>query len=159
MDWIKDWLLGIAAAALAVAAAQSLTPRGAVKQVTRLAGGLVLLLAVVRPVLALEPGDLPVLALPGAAGTETVENRGGEVLKRLIAQKTGAYILDKGRALGCEITQARVTAAEDGSGWPVPWSAEVTGTWTPEQQRALARAVEDELGIPAQRQSYREEGT
>ena len=45
LAWIKAWLLGITAAALLVAAAQSLMPGGAVRRVGRLTGGLVLLLA------------------------------------------------------------------------------------------------------------------
>jgi len=108
-------------------------------------------------VLGLEAGSLPALvSLPQMTETAPV---GEDVLKTLIAQKVGAYIVDKGSALGCQVSAAQVTVAEDGSGWPVPWSAEITGTWTGEQQRALRQAVEADLGIPRERQSFREEGT
>ncbi len=157
MSFIRSWLLGVTAAALVVAVAQALTPEGTVKRVVKLGGGLVLLLAVLRPVLALEAGSLPDL-MPPPELTETAPV-GEEVLKTLIAQKVGAYIVDKGSALGCQVSSAKVTVAEDGSGWPVPWSAEIAGTWTGEQQRALRQAVEADLGIPRERQSFREEGT
>jgi len=157
MTLIRTWLLQVAAAALVLAVAQALTPEGAIKKIVRLAGGMVLLLAVVRPVLGLEGGSLPALT-PPAELTEAAPG-GEEVLKTLIAQKAGAYIVDKGSSLGCQITAVRVTAADDGSGWPVPWSAELTGTWTGEQKRALRRELEAGLGIPPERQSYREEGT
>ncbi len=157
MSLIRAWLLQVAAAALVVAVAQALTPEGAIKKIVRLAGGMVLLLAVVRPVLGLEGGSLPALTFPAEAA-ETVSG-GEEVLKTLIAQEAGAYIVDKGSSLGCLITGVEVTAAEDGSGWPVPWSVRLTGTWTEEQKRALTREVETGLGIPPDRQSYREEGT
>lgn len=62
MDWFRSWLLGVVAAALAVAMAQALTPEGAVKKVGKLVGGLVLLLAVTKPILQLDPGDLAVAA-------------------------------------------------------------------------------------------------
>lgn len=162
--FLRDWLLSVTACAFAAALAQALTPKGTIKKVAGLAGGLVLLLAVVRPVLTLDPAALLSQAgLPGEGSqaglrSEAAE-KGEEVLKTLIAQKAGAYIVDKGQGLGCRVSWARVTAAEDGSGWPVPWSAEIAGSWTAEQRQALARAVEEELNIPAHRQSYQEEGS
>lgn len=158
MSALREWLLGMVAAALAVALAQALTPEGTVKKVGRLIGGLVLLLAAVRPLTGLlsESREPAAEAFSPATETETVQG-GMEVMKTLIAQKTGAYIVDKGQSLGlaCEV---RVTVAMDDSGWPVPWEAEIRGTWTPEQKEELSRVVEEELSIPAQRQSFREEG-
>ena len=49
MGAARSWLLGVTAAALAVALAQALTPEGTVKKVGRLVGGMVLLLAVAKP--------------------------------------------------------------------------------------------------------------
>ena len=91
MSALRDWLLGVVAAALAVALAQAITPEGAVKRIGRLAGGLVLLLAVVKPVGDLAAGrlTLPGLALP-TLGTEEAGQAGEEVMKSLIAQKAGA---------------------------------------------------------------------
>lgn len=155
----REWLLGVVAAALAVSLAQALTPEGSVKRVGRLVGGLVLLLAVLRPLTTLLPGEaaLPAMAY-GPLTAEEAAQGGEEVMKTLIGEKAGAYIVDKGQALGISCG-ARVTVALDDSGWPVPWEAEIWGTWTPEEKRALSRAVEEDLNIPAQRQSFREEGT
>lgn len=156
---LKEWLLGVTAAALAVALAQALTPEGTVRKIGRLAGGLVLLLAATRPLLGLGSVDWPGLeALTPAMTAEEAGESGQEVMKSLIAQKAGAYIGDKGQSLGLRC-EARVGVAQDGSGWPVPWEAEISGVWTAEQKRSLSRAVEEELGIPTQRQSFREEGT
>lgn len=160
MEFLKNWILGITAAALAVSLAQALTPEGTVKKVGKLVGGLVLLLAVVRPGVRLDPGALlPDQNALGGLSKEEAGQSGEEALKILIAQKTGAYIVDKGQSLGCRVTQAAVTVAADSSGWPVPWSVEITGSWTGEQRRTLERAVEEELDIPAERQSYQEEGS
>ena len=156
MSVLKDWLLGVVATALAVALAQALTPDGTVKKVGRLVGGLVLLMAVAQPLLRLDPNQLAVAAAAYSGVEGEKEFSGGEeVLKTLIAQKAGAYIVDKGQSLGlqCEV---RVGVALDGSGWPVPWEAEISGAWTAEQKKSLSAAAE-ELNIPAQRQSFQEE--
>ena len=155
MSFLRQWLLGITAAALAAALAQALTPEGTVKKLLRLTGGLVLLLAVVRPLKGLAPAALP---RPGdlVPSVETAETAGEEVMKTLIAQKVGAYIVDKGSALGCPCT-AQVTVAEDGSGWAVPWSVEVRGQWTAQEKKELSRLIAQELNIPEERQTFLEE--
>ncbi len=154
---MREWLLAVTAAALAAALAQALVPKGAVRTVVAMAAGMVLLLTALEPLTKAE-------AAPGGLG-ELLENwevpETGEetrqVLKTLIAEKTGAYILDKGRSLGVQC-RAKVTVADDASGWPVPWQVEVWGTWTQAQKQALSRAVEEELNIPGERQSFWEEG-
>lgn len=160
MTGLKTWLLGVTAAALAVSLAQALTPEGTVKKIGRLAGGLVLLLAAVRPLTSWN-GELPkgVSLAPDPGLVEEAAQSGEEAMKILIAQKAGAYIVDKGQSLGCRVTRAAVTVAEDPSGWPVPWSVELTGSWTGEGRQALERAVAEELNIPPERQSYQEEGS
>lgn len=155
MSFLKEWLLGVTAAALAVALAQALTPEGTVKKLLRLMGGLVLLLAVVRPLKGLAPAALP---QPGdlIPSVETENKAGADVMKTLIAQKVGAYIVDKGSTLGCSCI-AQVTVAEDGSGWAIPWSVELRGQWTAQGKKELSQTIAQELNIPAQRQTFLEE--
>lgn len=154
MIWFKSWLMGIVAAALTVSLAQALTPEGPVRKVGRLVGGLVLLLAVARPPLRLEAA-LPVMAEVPAAEASAGKT-GEEMLKTLIAQKAGAYIVDKGSALGLTCA-ATVTVAVDDTGWPVPWQAEVRGPLTVSQREALAKAIAEDLAIPPERQSFQKE--
>lgn len=155
MSFLRQWLLGVTAAALAVALAQALTPEGTVKKLLRFIGGLVLLLAVVEPLKGFVPAALPE---PGelAPSVETAETAGEEVMKTLIAQKVGAYIVDKGDQLGCPCT-AQVTVAEDENGWAIPWAAEMRGKWTAKGREELSRLLAQELNIPAQRQTFLEE--
>ena len=149
MIWFKNWLMGIVAAALAVSLAQAMTPEGPVRKVGRL--------AVAHPLLRLEPAMTAMAQLPGAEVSQVrIEEGGEEMMKTLIAQKAGAYIVDKGSALGC-VCAAKVTVATDDTGWPVPWQVEVLGNMTAAQQQALARAIAEDLAIPAERQSFREE--
>ena len=129
MIWFKNWLMGIVAAALAVSLAQAMTPEGPVRKMGRLVGGMVLLLAVARPLLRLEPAMTAMAQLPGAEVSRVrIEEGGEEMMKTLIAQKAGAYIVDKGQSLGLRC-KAEVVVAVDSSGWPVPWEATVSHCW------------------------------
>jgi len=143
------------AAALAVALAQALTPEGTVKKVGKLAGGLVLLLSAVRPLLQLDSAALAFATVDYGLTEAQATNAGEEALKSLIEEKTAAYIAEKGAQMDCQVT-ACVTAKDDGNGWPTPWSVELSGTWTPAQRTALTAALTAELNIPAQRQSFQE---
>lgn len=89
--FFREWLLGVVAAALAVSVAQALTPSGTVKKVGRLVGGLVLLLAVARPLLRMDvtAWDLPVWDTE-AIEVQTRENQ--KLLEDLIAGQVQAYI-------------------------------------------------------------------
>ena len=50
LDLVKQWIMGVTAAAVLVAAVGSLMPRGTVQRIGKLTGALVLMLAVLSPV-------------------------------------------------------------------------------------------------------------
>lgn len=157
MTFLRQWLLGVVGAALAVALAQALTPEGSIKKVGAVLGGILLLLAAIRPVAGLDPQAVTDLTPSWESLEEKASGGAGEeMLKGLIAEKTSAYIVDKGKELGVSCT-ARVTVGQDASGWPVPRSVEISGTWSQKEKEALSRAIEEELDIPPQRQIFREE--
>ena len=115
----------------------------------------ILLLVLLRPVLG---ADLEHLELDFDHYQAAVEERQEELadtqteaMASIIAEQTEAYILDKAGELGLEVTVRGETRTE-GNGIPVPWSAELTGSWS----QALASALETELGIPAERQVWHE---
>lgn len=157
MTFLRQWLLGVVGAALAVALAQAVTPEGSIKKVGAVLGGLLLLLAAIRPVAGLDPQTAAGLVPSWESLEENVSGGAGEeMMKGLIAEKTSAYIVDKGRELGVSCT-AWVTVGRDASGWPVPRSVEISGTWSRKGRDALSRVIEEELDIPPQRQIFREE--
>lgn len=155
MGVIKDWLLSVTAAALIVALAQALVPEGAVKKIGALVGGMVLLTVLLRPVAALDTEALTRWTAAYTPVGDTEINQGEQMMKSLIAQKTSAYIVDKGTALGF-VCEAAVRVESDESGWPVPWEAEISGDFSREQRSALSQVLEEELGIPTERQYFRE---
>lgn len=60
MDGIRQWLLGILAAAMGLSLLYALLPKGAVRAAAKAAGGLILLLAVLGPAAGLDLSDLAV---------------------------------------------------------------------------------------------------
>ena len=153
---MKQWLMGVIAAAILCTIAQDLSPRGSVKQVGRLVCAMVLLCAVLSPVKTLDVAAggqwltdyRAALADSRAALTE----QGEEIQMAVIAEKYRAYIESKGAQLGLKC-QAQVDCREEG-GIYVPDRVQVTGDLAQEEQEQLVREIQSDLDIPAQRQEY-----
>lgn len=154
MDSLRQWLLGIVLTSLAAGLARSLAPSGRQQAAARLAGGLLLTLSILRPVLALSGGwqDLPVEIPQTAAQSEAYRKNQREAFSELIEEKTEAYILDKAEQLGLACG-AEVAVELSQSGIPLPDRVTVTGPFSPE----LSACIEEEVGIPAEKQSWVEE--
>lgn len=155
IEALGRWLLAVAATALLVSAVQTLLPEGGLRRVAAFTGGLLLLAVLLRPVLEL---DLTGWSAGLSAWTEQVEQRQSELeaaqsdaLAAGIAERTAAYISDKGAALGLTVT-ARVETENRPDGIPVPSAVEVTGPWSAE----LSAYIAEELGIPPERQMWKE---
>ena len=157
MELLRAWLTGITAAAILCALANSLMPEGAVRRVGKLACGLVMLSAVLRPLVeveALSPGDLlENYQAQAAVQTQELKEERNTALKSIIEQEFAAYIVDKAAQMGAACT-AQVTCRLGADGVFLPQSAAVQGSFTPQQQEELARILEEELAIPRARQSF-----
>ena len=158
---LKQWILGITCAALIGALAESLSPPGRVKKAGRLAVGLLLLLAMVKPLGGLDfdalAGALAEYRPDGAAYEQALEEKSGAVLKTIIEERTNAYIYSKAKTLGMECA-AEVTYYYGPDGEVRPEAVVVRGEFTENQRAGLSRALEGELGIPAERQSFERMG-
>ena len=159
MELLRQWLTGVTCAAIIVALADSLMAGGTVRRIGRLAGGLLLLAAVVKPVLEV---DLSVLSAANlrleAEAVPAAEEAGLDLMKSIIGEETGAYILDKAAELGISCQEVRVTCAVEENGVPYPASVVLVGDLTEEEQARLSRRIEADLAIPAERQSYEKGG-
>lgn len=156
MESLRTWLSSIVAVTLLIAMAESLVPEGTIRRVAGFTGGLVLLLALVRPVLA---GGLPDLTLETEKWTAAIEEeqaslsrQGEDALAALIAERTASYIWDKGAALGLEV-KANVETRTGEAGLPVPERVELEGPYSKE----LADYITHELNIPPERQVWNEQ--
>ena len=157
MELIRNWLIGITAAALVVALADSLAPEGAVKKIGKLAGGLLMLVAILKPLAGLDFGTLAgALAnyqFQAEGYSSALETENNRLMKTIIEERTAAYIQDKAAGLGFVCT-AEVTckAGEDGNFYPA--SVVIDGELTQEQKEALGRTIEGDLAIPRESQQY-----
>ena len=159
MGLVREWLLGVACTAMVLAVVESLAPEGSVKRVCRLAGGLALLLAAVGPLLRLDSGLLSKAVeeyrITAESYEKDLEGKNNLFYQTIIEETAAAYIVDKAEEMGI-LCQAEVTFSDDEDGVPCPWEVTARGVWTEEQQEALSRLLEDDLGVPAQRQHYEE---
>ena len=156
MEGLRQWLLGIVLTAFAAGLARQLAPEGREQAAVRLVGGLLLILAMLGP---LGRWDWEELALPAGSFPQAVQDQTAdyeaertEALGAIIAENTAAYIWDKAEELGIPCT-VEVTVAVGESGLPLPDTAIITGAYSGE----LAALIQEEVGIPAEKQIWREE--
>ena len=152
---MKSWLLGIVLTSLAGGLARQLAPQGKEQIMVRLVSGLLLALAILRPLASQDWADLELPAVPAfQAGEQAAAYRKNQqdALSAIIAEKTEAYIWDKANRLGLTCTVTVTTAAGE-SGIPLPDTAVIRGPYSGE----LARCIEEEVGIPAEKLIWLEE--
>ena len=154
MEGLRQWLLGIVFTAFAAGLARQLAPEGREQAAVRLAGGLLMLLAVLGPLAGGDWGDLalPAGAFQASEVAEDYEAQRTAALGAVIAEKTAAYIWDKADALGVACT-VEVMVAPGESGIPLPDTVILTGPYS----ETLAALIQEEVGIPADKQIWREE--
>lgn len=157
IEAIRGWIISVAAAAFLVSLSQSLIPEGTVRKIAGFAGGLVLLLVMLKPFPGVDVSGLELgyedYAMEIQQRQTELKEQSNQTMGELIAEKTEAYILDKAAALGISCT-VRVLMEPGKDGTPIPTGAELTG----EKSDALADYMERELGIPKERQVYHETG-
>ena len=158
LELIRQWLVGITCAAMIAALAEGLAPPGAVRKVGRFTGGLVLLIAVLKPIAAVD-GEalgrtLAEYRLDLSAYSTQLEEENSARMKSIIEEQAAAYIVDKAASLGLSC-QVQVEAGESGA-WPIPWSVTVTGDLDEGARETLTRQIQEDFAIPAERQVYRE---
>ncbi len=159
MGWLRDWIMAVTCAAMALALLEGLVPDGAGKKVCRLAGGLALLLVAVGPVARLDPGEIAGSLADYRGELDSYEQalaeQSEERYKTIIAERTAAYIVDKAAEMGFSC-RVEVTVDYDDNKLPCPREITAWGEWTPDQRDALSRIMAEDLGVPAERQHFEE---
>ena len=155
MGALREWLTSLVAVSMLLSVAQTLVPEGSIRKIASFTGGLILLVVLLRPVLG---ADLSRLDLHLEDYERAIEERQEELgaageaeLAGIIEERTAAYISDKADTLGLAV-KVQVETRPGADGVPVPWSAELWGQRSP----ALAAYMEEELGIPGERQVWHE---
>lgn len=104
MELFSQWLVSVIATTMVIAVAETLMPKGSVKEVGKLICGLILLLSIIKPVIELSPDVLEGIALPLqdeiSQRTEELENDYNQQIKLIIESELATYILDKAKEAG-----------------------------------------------------------
>lgn len=152
MTFLRSWLMSVTACAVLVSIAEQVTCGDTMRRAVRFTGGLLLMLALLRPLTAWE-ADIPAFsftdyrAAVGALEEQLTAQR-NEALRAGIAAETEAYIEDKAEELGLDV-RAGVKTGERG-GECVPVSVTLYG----ERSGALSALIARELGIAEERQTW-----
>ena len=155
MEQLKSWLFAIMAAAICLAILDALVPKGAIRSIAKMTGGLVMFLVVLRP---LTGGELPEVRWEYDSCRQNVDEqidtyRQGylQEMEAIIEERTGAYISEKAEQMGIICAVRVETELENGV--PVPSSV----TLSVPKDGAFSLWIEREIGIGEARQYW--EGT
>ena len=158
MAGVQLWLRSVLAVSLLCALADALTPQGGVKRVQRLVCGLVLAAAALGPAVRLDVEGgrrwLETCLEDLELRRDQLEEETG--MKSIIERSFAAYIVDKAAQLGLSPVQARVECREE-DGVYLPQRLWVSGPLAQEEREELSRALEEELGVAREAQTYDEE--
>lgn len=149
-DTLRSWLMGIIAAGVVLSVLYALLPKGRWKPAARAAGGVALLLVILRPVVDLDMGTFALsyddYERQIEALTEEYRQTASRELTALIEEKTAAYIASKGAELGLDCTAQVETEVRDG----VPYPASVTLDVSRDPALAAWMAAELDIGESGQ---------
>ena len=149
---LRTWLLSIIAAGLVLSILYALLPKGRLRPIVRTAGGVVLMLVILRPLTELDLEGFAVsyddYAREIRELTEQYRAADTAELAAIIERETAAYISDKGAALG--VNCHAVVETELRSGVPYPCAV----TLDVERNETLAACIAADLGIGKEAQVW-----
>ena len=153
MELLRSWILGVTVTAMALAVARAVMPEGPVKRAGQLTAGLVLVLAMLGPVAALEHTDWEAFLedLP----TETASEPADSSMQAVIEEELAAYLEGKAGELGLSC-RAEVVCRTDENGVPIPQEVIITGTVDETQRQTLSDIITNDIGVPTSGQRFRE---
>lgn len=158
MEWMRSYVLTLAAAGILCAMVKSLSGGKAGGRMLGLACGVFLVFAAVSPVYTMDldtwTGDWEGLRAESGALQEAAQNMVQNQMDVIIKERTAAYILDKAESLGASLA-VEVSLTEN-EGYHTPESVCITGMYSQYMKTRLEDLLERELGIPKDRQEWKE---
>ncbi len=156
MENIREYLIGVVAAAVLCSVITVLVGnKGAVGTVIKFLSGLLMTLAVLSPWTNISLDNLWGWTEDFTqAGQELVangENMAEDAYRAGIKKQTEAYILEKARSLGTELTvEVSLSPLET----PIPIGVTLSGSISPYAKERLSQILEQELGIERKEQLW-----
>lgn len=154
--WLRDWLLGLMAAALLGAVVTGAA--GEDSRAARLTSALALLLVLCSPLARFDLDEAAQLLsrsrMQAQMAQTGIEVKNRELLGRIISEQARAYILDKAEELG--VTVAVTVQTRQGESYPYPAAVQLTGRATAGQRRELTRWIGEQLAIAEENLTWTE---
>lgn len=154
--WIREYLVGVTAAALICGIIRALFPeKGAVGAVIKTLLGLAMLLAVVRPWMSISTDGIygwkNDISFDAQGIVNNAEASAKEQLRQRIMEQTQSYILAKADSLGAQV---EVSVEVSDEAMAVPCAVRITGAVSPYAKQAISRMITEELGIDREAQEW-----
>ena len=160
-ETIRSWLLTMTGVALVSAIASFFASGGSMKRVLKLIGGVAMASALLSPLLKFDfaayASSLQLYSDSMTWDPAAVEETENRLNRTIIESECGAYILDKAAQLSVPLTDAQITVQWSTDGFWYPCAVTLTQPAGAEKSTALAGIIEADLGIPSERQEWRED--
>lgn len=157
MEKVGAWIYSVICCGILLSVVQSMLPKGVLKQIGMFAGGILLIITMVKPLINLDAEDLAIyisrLTSEQKSDSEQFSAQNEEMLKTFIAEECQAYILESAKELGI-FCKVQVICNDVTEGIPVPDQVIILGALRPDEQEALAVLIEEDLGISRDSQIY-----
>ncbi len=155
MEAIKEYLLGVIAAAILCAIVSQLAGKESfLGAAMKLICGVFMLLALISPVMnvRIKPANIfSDISLQADRITSAAADSTQESIAEIIKEQTQAYILDKASSQG--VTLSVDVKLTDGD-IPVPIGVTLSGSVSPYAKKILSETIEKDLGIAAEAQVW-----
>ena len=156
IDSLRNYLLSLCGCSILISLFRTLMPGGKFKRVMELAGGLLLLIVVLSPVVHLDEFHFQekisqFLSVSDAMELEYAsDNR--EAMDRIISENCTEYILDKAESLGMAV-DVKIQMDEDAA-VSYPIGVTIYGAYNSDQKSQMSVILEQDLGIPPSEQEW-----
>ena len=153
MEAIKSYLLAVTAAALICGIVGNLAGKGNISKIVKLLCGIFMAATVIKPLVDIRLDNIYIFTHSLTVSSDFAVSQGekfaAEEMARIIKQKTEAYILDKAKSHGAEIS---VEIALNNC---VPISVTIVGEVSPFVRSSLSTSIAQELNIPPEEQIWK----
>ena len=154
--WLRQYLLGVTAAALICGIIKSLFPKkGTMGTVMKTLLGLAMVLAVVSPWASISMNNLhhwkDDISLDAQGIASDAYQKAKEELRQRIMEKTQSYILAKAYTLGAQV---EVSVEVSNDEMTVPSKVRIIGAVSPYAKKAISQMLTEDLGIDKEAQIW-----
>ena len=157
-DFVHNYIQTLVYSAVFCFLALALTPEGSGKKAVGIACAAAMMIAVISPVVSIDLGDYSKTLTEYKLKAEEYAGNGkteSENLNRLhIQDRCQAYILDKAKEIGADISEITVTAEWSSDGFWYPVSCEIRYGCSDRQRAELEAFIGAQLGISKDEQKW-----